>query len=245
MDLLIGYNDSGTEGIFTWIAGDPAGFESWYPGQPDDSADDGSSGADFVVWEGDSNRWRDERWTAEGYGLYGVDSDDCDGNDRPDVWEIATGAGADWNGDGVLDTCSSANFCDATVNSSGDAAVMGALGSPVLAENDVTLTSVLLPPNKFGYFLTSFGTDYVPLFGGGMGNLCLAAPIYRLSTPPSGQVLDSGPHSVGVDLTALPQPTGAVPAVVGETWNFQAWFRDVVGGTQTSNTSDGLEIRFR
>lgn len=245
MDLLIGYNDSGAEGVFTWIAGDPAGFESWYPGQPDDAADDGSTGADFVVWEGDSNRWRDERWTAEGHGLYGVDSDDCDGNERPDIWEIATGAAADWNGDGVLDSCSSANFCDATVNSSGDAAVMGALGSPVLAENALTLTSALLPPNRFGYFLTSFGTDYIPLFGGGMGNLCLAAPIYRLSTPPSGQVLDSGSQGrfiLDLDLNVMPSGITLQP---GDVLFFQAWFRDVVGGTQTSNTSDGLEIRFR
>ena len=107
------------------------------------------------------------------------------------------------------------------------------------------LTSVLLPPNKFGYFLTSFGTDYVPLFGGGMGNLCLAAPIYRLSTPPSGQVLDSGPQGrfiLTLDLNVMPSGIILQP---GDVLFFQAWFRDVVGGTQTSNTSDGLEIRFR
>ena len=64
----------------------------------------------------------------------------------------------------------------------------------------------------------------------------------------SGQILNSsffGSFSVGVDLTALPQPTGAVPAVVGETWNFQAWFRDGVGGQVTSNFTDGWSVTWQ
>ena len=78
-----------------------------------------------------------------------------------------------------------------------------------------------------------------------MGNLCLAAPIYRLSTPPSGQVLDSGPQGrfiLTLDLNVMPSGIILQP---GDVLFFQAWFRDVVGGTQTSNTSDGLELRFR
>ncbi|MDC1043609.1 hypothetical protein OAQ71_00120 [bacterium] len=30
----------------------------------------------------------------------------------------------------------------------------------------------------------------------------------------------------------------------GETWNFTAWHRDAVGGTTTSNFTDGLEVVF-
>ena len=43
------------------------------------------------------------------------------------------------------------------------------------------------------------------------------------------------------DLTNLPQGVVFLPGV---TWNFQFWFRDVVGPTFTHNTSDGLAITF-
>ena len=37
---------------------------------------------------------------------------------------------------------------------------------------------------------------------------------------------------------------GLVAVQPGETWSFQAWYRDTVGGSATSNFSDGLEITF-
>ena len=43
------------------------------------------------------------------------------------------------------------------------------------------------------------------------------------------------------DLTAIP---GHGAVVVGETWNFQAWFRDNNPG-QTSNSTDGYSILFQ
>jgi hypothetical protein len=33
--------------------------------------------------------------------------------------------------------------------------------------------------------------------------------------------------------------------VPGETWYFQAWHRDLVGGTATTNFTDGLEVTFQ
>ena len=79
----------------------------------------------------------------------------------------------------------------------------------------------------------------VPLFGGGQGNLCLSGPIIRFDK----FVLNSGSGGAvtfSPDLTNLPQGTVISP---GETWNFQHWTRDV-NPTQTSNTSNGLEIQF-
>jgi hypothetical protein len=45
-----------------------------------------------------------------------------------------------------------------------------------------------------------------------------------------------------IDLTTIPTPTGFVAAQPGEMWQFQAWFRDSIGGQATSNFTDGLSI---
>jgi hypothetical protein len=37
---------------------------------------------------------------------------------------------------------------------------------------------------------------------------------------------------------------GNGPILQGETWNFQAWYRDV-SPTQTSNFTDAVAVRFR
>ena len=81
--------------------------------------------------------------------------------------------------------------------------------------------------------------------GGSEGNLCLSGTVGRFQQ----QIQNSGATgsiTILTDLTALPQPTGAVAVVPGDTWNFQAWFRDTsMAGTPTSNLSNGLEVVFQ
>jgi hypothetical protein len=82
--------------------------------------------------------------------------------------------------------------------------------------------------------------------GGSTGNLCLGGSIGRYTGP--GQVQNSGAlgtFSLAIDLTDMPTPTGGVPALVGQTWNFQAWFRDAILGLPTSNFTDALALTFR
>ena len=50
---------------------------------------------------------------------------------------------------------------------------------------------------------------------------------------------------MAADLGSLPQPTGNVPAQCGETWYFQGWFRDAVGGVTTSNMTDAVSVSLR
>ncbi|GEM_PF-559164 len=171
----------------------------------------------------------------------GPGSTDCDGDGQPDDCQIAADPSLDWNGDGVLDSCSAPNYCQANANSSGQAGFIGATGSPVIADNSISLTAVFLPSNEFGYFLMSNTQDYVPLFGGSAGNLCLGGQILRFSKPPSGQVLNTGVGGfvvMPVDLGVLPGATIVAP---GEHWYFQLWFRD----QQTSNTTNGLDVMLR
>ena len=135
-------------------------------------------------------------------------------------------------------------YCSpAVVNSTGVPAELGALGSLVVATNTLAVEAEHLPLSSFGYFLTSRTQGFVANPGGSTGNLCLGGAIGRFVGP--GQIQSSGTTgeiSLGIDLTALPSPTGPVAGVAGETWNFQAWYRDAVGGAATSNFTDGLAL---
>ena len=110
----------------------------------------------------------------------------------------------------------------------------------------MTLEASSLPTSAFGFFLVSDTQGFTAMPGGSMGNLCLAGSIGRYVGP--GEIQNSGAAgaiSLAIDLTSVPQPTGPVAVVAGETWNFQAWTRDSVGGQATSNFTDGLSIVFQ
>ena len=129
------------------------------------------------------------------------------------------------------------------VNSSGAAASISANGTPIVASNDITLTASAMPLGSFGFFLTSPSQGLVMNPGGSQGHLCLSGAIGRFVGP--GQITSSGMTgeiSLAVDLGQVPTPTGLVQAQAGQTMNFQAWFRDFVGGMQTSNFSDGVSV---
>ncbi|MEM9378612.1 MAG: FG-GAP-like repeat-containing protein [Planctomycetota bacterium] len=139
------------------------------------------------------------------------------------------------------------DYCASGGNSIGLVAALRANGSAVLANQDLVLTVTDLPPNRTGYFLTSQTQGNVPGAGGSAGVLCLGGSVGRYVGP--GQVQDSGSagtFTLMVDTSALPQPTGAVSAMSGETWNFQSWYRDVLAGLgiPTSNFSNGLAVTF-
>lgn len=137
-----------------------------------------------------------------------------------------------------------ASYCAATANSTGSAAVLTVLGSTLAEDAFLRLRATQLPVQQPGVFLTSQLQDFVPNIGGGMGNLCLGAPILRLDVPPLGGPMDSGDtgqFDLRVGLMGLPPALRPQP---GETWNFQAWFRDVVGSNTTSNLTDGVAVTF-
>ena len=132
------------------------------------------------------------------------------------------------------------NYCTAAANSTGAAGVIQTAGSTSLFAADLELRADTLPSNSLGYFLFADGQGFVPGFGGSQGNLCLGGAIFRLSS----FVQNSGTGGQ----VALPLPfTGLPPGASfdpGDTWNFQYWFRDAVGGSATSNTTDGMSVTF-
>lgn len=143
-------------------------------------------------------------------------------------------------GPGIGDLYCSPNV----VNSTGASAQIEARGSALLVDADYRLLASSLPTNTLGYFLCSEAAGFVFQPGGSQGNLCLSGSIGRVV---GGQVLNSGfvgGFAVDVDLTSLPQPQGNVAVMSGETWHFQAWFRDAIGGQATSNFTDGWVTTF-
>jgi hypothetical protein len=189
------------------------------------------------VWDCNRNGVPDYQDIADGT------SADCNADGIPDECEIADDPTLDWNGDGILDECTPPNYCTANPNSTGQAAVMSVSGSPIITDNNFTLTASQMPTFEFGYFLMAASQGFIPNVGGSSGNLCLGFPFYRFSKPPTGTILSTGlggTFSFSLNLTNLPQN---VTFMIGETWDFQAWYRD--GAASTSNFTDGIEVMFR
>ncbi|MEM6570435.1 MAG: hypothetical protein AAF957_18635 [Planctomycetota bacterium] len=138
------------------------------------------------------------------------------------------------------------NYCGSNVNSTGQRARISAVGSALVANNDVTLEATDLPLNATGFFITSQTQGFVPNPAGSQGILCVIGMVGRYVGP--GQIQNSGGSgsiSLSIDLMQHPTPTGFVSVMPGQTWNFQSWYRDSLMGSATSNFSDGLEIAFQ
>lgn len=137
--------------------------------------------------------------------------------------------------------------CVPVPNSTGQPATAQGTGAITAATNRLRLLAADVPPGAMGYFLTSLDSaspGSVPI--GSSGRLCLGGAIGRFSAP--GQVQTASPSGtlgLNVNLQAMPQPTGIVAATAGQTWYFQTWFRDAVGGQATSNFSAAIGITWR
>ncbi|MCP3918870.1 MAG: hypothetical protein GY711_25260 [bacterium] len=132
-----------------------------------------------------------------------------------------------------------ATYCSpAVANSTGFPAVLTATGSPYVNQNFLTLSASQLPPGQFGYFLAS-QTQGMVVPPGSQGLLCLSGNTGRFDEPQ--QIVQGPGGDLDVDLAGIPVNPPAA-AQVGDTWNFQCWYRDVGG---TSNFSDALSVTFR
>jgi hypothetical protein len=133
-------------------------------------------------------------------------------------------------------------YCTTEANSTGAPAYIGGEGSAT-APYALTLSVCQLPASSNGYFIVSRDQGVVVNPGGQQGSICVASTAMGRY---SNSVLMSGPAgtvSLVLDLTAIPQPTGSVPAMAGDTWNWQYWYRDA-NPTVTSNFSNALSVTF-
>ena len=131
----------------------------------------------------------------------------------------------------------------AVTNSTGWAAQIHATGSDLLSANDLGLEAAGLPRQSIALFLGSRGQANVPNAGGSQGTLCLGGATGRYVTQIQSTG-NTGVVAITLDNTALASPIGPVAAQVGETWTFQAWYRDT-NPTSTTNFTDAVAVTFR
>ncbi len=135
------------------------------------------------------------------------------------------------------------NYCMANANSTGVPATMTSTGSASLSANDLVIQSINMPNFAFGFFIVGQTQGFVMNPGGSAGNLCLAGDIGRGVAGGVANTAGTGMISGAVDWTSIPQPSGTVAAMIGDTWNFQCWMRDTDPfGMATSNFSDGYSV---
>lgn len=133
-------------------------------------------------------------------------------------------------------------FCGpAVVNSTGLPAELALLGSSLASADNLTVRVDDLPRNSFVLFIASQAPVMNP--NGGNGSiLCIGGQIGRFVGP--GQIRQAGAAgtvSLQLDLPALPSPTGSVVATAGQSWYFQAWYRDQAPGL-SYNFSDASVV---
>ena len=136
------------------------------------------------------------------------------------------------------------DYCAANANSTGAIGQLDIQNVDPLGRT-MELAGSNLPPGALALSLVSM-TEAFAFVPGSSGTICLGGAIGRaLSGAPvlvnmAGQVVESA------DLDALPQPTGPVMLLPGETWSFQFWHRDTIPslGLPTSNFTHGVRARF-
>lgn len=131
-------------------------------------------------------------------------------------------------------------YCYGAANSTAERGFIQALGNRSTTSTQTLVISGL--PSAFGFCLASLAVGDVPMAGGSQGTLCLGGSIGRFGIYSTAGTM--GTAQVSVHPAAISQPTGTVSAMSGETWHFQSWHRDSVGGVAVSNFTNAVAIPF-
>ena len=133
------------------------------------------------------------------------------------------------------------SYCTAVANSTGLAGVLSVTGSTRIQDDNLTVTASQLPPGQFAFFIVAHNQGFVVGPGGSQGNICLSGALGRYNGQ-VGQVDSFGTFTRTLSISSVPV-NPPISVQIGETWNFQAWYRDQNPGT-VSNFTQGLAVTF-
>lgn len=132
------------------------------------------------------------------------------------------------------------NYCGpAAPNSTGQRGRLMVRGVDEAGGWFLGLTARSLPPGRFGWFLAS-PTQGSMTPKGAQGSLCLGNAFIGWGGPFVQYTGDDGRMELCIDTNDFP---GVGPVMPGDTWNFQAWYRDENPGF-TSNFTQGVSVEF-
>ncbi|MEM8713039.1 MAG: hypothetical protein AAGG01_18990, partial [Planctomycetota bacterium] len=134
-------------------------------------------------------------------------------------------------------------YCSAAPHSGGRRAWVSASGTG-RATSFHTIRCSDAPPGSPCFVLTSREPGIVPNVGGGAGNLCLGGLGFGRFSQAVAPTDLNGVYELQFSPQSIAQPSGTIAASVGETWYFQAWFRDSSPAGPTSNLSNGVAVKF-
>lgn len=174
---------------------------------------------------------------------------DCNQNGIEDAYDIVNGTSSDVDGNGIPDECEDPgdDFCDCDTsaeapcnntagagegcrNNTGQGGRLAGSGTSSMATDSLVLTATQLTPNTFSVVFLGAGTvsTFPPQSN---GRLCVfsgaGSSLYRIALLPTG-VSGSfvmGPGILGDIALLSPAP----PVMLGSTWGFQGWYRDIGG----------------
>jgi hypothetical protein len=130
-----------------------------------------------------------------------------------------------------------ATYCTSSINTAGQLARIGWLGSASLGANDLVLTVRDVPPFHPGVFFFGAYATQIPF---GEGYLCVTGQQRRLRPLVTVDALGRG--SLALDFTDPLAPEAVI--AVGSQWNFQYWYRDPQTVGHGFNLSDALAVSF-
>jgi hypothetical protein len=213
-------------GMFTNVFGDPVELFSQV-----DVADDPGGGPQFS--------YVSTTWEPSGDGP----EFDCNDNGILDSTDILNQTSEDKNLNTIPDECeeiSTAYCTPGVVNSTGGPAGIMVLGSTAAADRDLTLTAFGLPVGELCLFVTSQNQGLIVNPGNHTGNLCVVRPGFARF---ARHVVTSDASGLGsMTLTPWRIPTSPSQSILaGQTWNFQAWYRD----GSDCNLTDAASVDFQ
>ena len=143
----------------------------------------------------------------------------------------------------IVQDCDATVYCSGQPNSTGQPANLATLGTYSIAANDLVLSVSGLPAFSAGIMFYGGARASAP---SGQGTVCVSGsstqPVVRMAPVLVSDLL--GIVNRVVNMNDPQQSVGAGAILPGQTWRFQYWYRDAIGGQSTWNYSSATEILF-